>query len=248
MRIARPAFCVLLASVGLSSLGVAARGQEPPLGQVPTPPDERPTVPPDVQQQLDELLALTLPQQKQRAEELIREYPGTELARTLRRLLNEYAAFNALAEQERQAREARTAWGRAYWQSRCCPLPAWNPPVGSIVNETGEPVLYEQRIEGIHHTRWSGPYRLRRGAAYSSPHPYLVRYLVGGALRSAVIVPGDVYAFRGSPADGTLELVPSAGPVPPAGEVTVPAPAAPTPQEPSPDDGVPMTDGPMMLP
>jgi hypothetical protein len=203
--------------------------------------------PPNLQQEIDALLMLTREQQKQRARELIRKYPDTETARILRRVLAEHATYDALAEQERLAREARAVWVREFWRGRCCPLPAWNPPVGRIINETDEPVLYQQRIEGIHHTRWSGPYRLRAGDGHESPHPYFVRYLVQGDVQTVVVYPGDVYAFRGSPDDGTLTLVPAgAGNLRAGGAVVPPLSTEPT----APEDGAveepPAAEGPMI--
>jgi hypothetical protein len=189
-----------------------------------------PAIEPDIERELEELLALTLPQQKERARRLIEEYPGTELARILQRLLNEYEVFDQLAADEQRLREAQSAWVQAYWRDRCCPLPPWNPPLGRIINETGEPILYEQRIDGIHRTRWSGPFRLGVGRHYESPYPFLVRYLAAGGVHVRMIAPGESYAFRGTPSEGEIVLLPATSPAP----LIVPAPEAPAPPAPPP--------------
>jgi hypothetical protein len=216
--------------------------------QEPDSDGDRPAaLTPEMRDELDELLTLTVQQQIQRARELIKEHPDTELARVLQRLLAEHAAFNQVKLEEQRLREARSEWARAYWRDRCCPLPPWNPPVGRIINETNGPVLYEQRLDGIHRSRWAGPYFMTAGQDHSSPHPYLVRYLVAGDLRVRLVVPGDNYAFRGSAEDGTLDLVPTGSPLTTASEVLpVPPPAAEpsdlTPDADEPADVPPTTD------
>lgn len=178
--------------------------------------------------ELDRILQLTLPQQKTRAKELIEDQPDSQLAAVLRRLLGEYKTFGRIADAEREARAARSAWNREYWRSRCCPVPVWDPPVGRIGNATDEPVLYEIRMMGLERTLWMGPYRLRAGASYASPHPYLVRYLTPVGVQEQLIGPGQSFAFQGGPGDGTLFLGPGeagAGVVPPPGPALGDAPA-----------------------
>lgn len=210
-----------------------ARAQEPALL---SPDDDSITedsidVPPDAEAELDRLLELARPQQKERARELIEKHPNTQLAEILQRVLDEYAAFDQADAAEAQVFAARTAGYRAYWQSRCCPPPAWNPPVAQIFNGTDEPVLYEIRYDGIHRTRWMGPYRLRAGAAFTSPHPYCVRYLAGGVMQVQLIVPGEAYAFQGTP--GTSDFMLEHGVASP---LAPPAPTLPLPQS---DEPVP---------
>jgi hypothetical protein len=244
MRAVPAAFATLLVALPLAG-GLPAAAQETP----PASGDDALTVQAE-QRELDELLSLTLVQQKQKAQELIRKYPGTPLSRTLQRLIGEYETFDRIADAERQAREARTACYRAYWRDRCCFEPAWNPPQARLVNPTADPILYEIRIGGIHRTLWMGPYRLRAGTDYASPHPYCVRFLTAGGVQMQEITPGETFAFQGSPAEGSLSLVPAPGL--PAGGAAVPPPApmppalepAPTP-EPTPADSA---EGPAMLP
>lgn len=164
--------------------------------------------PPEARRELDALLGLTLEQQRQRARTLIKEYPNTELAKTLTRLLNEYETFRELDTQSRLAQEARASYVRAYWHSRCCPLPDWNPPRAQLTNATSTPVLYQQKLDGIHATVWSGPYRIRPAATYDSPYPFRVRYLTAAGPVEVCINPGTSFAFQGSADDGTLQLVP----------------------------------------
>ncbi|MGC1274889.1 MAG: hypothetical protein WBC44_14380 [Planctomycetaceae bacterium] len=210
---------------------------------------------------IEELPTLSVRQQRPSAEALISEYaesfPGFFPIDELKRFLREAALFDAMRQNEQQRREAASEWARVYWQSLCCPLPQWEPPVGRLRNETGLDVLYEQCLEGIHQSRWSGPYRLADGSELASPFPFHIRCLSRGTVQAVRIVPGEVYVFRGSPADGTLELVPSfASPmVTPDGGVTVPAPApsgeATVPNEPPATesyDPAPAIDGPMILP
>lgn len=212
-------------------------------------------VTPEQQRELNQLLTMTVPQQRVRAKELIEKFPDSDLAVVLQRLLEEYETFGQIHEVEQLRRESYSEWARVYWHSKCCPPPPWDPPVGRIVNETGIPVLYEQRLEGIDRSRWSGPYRLTTGD-HASPHPYHVRYLVAGTLRVQQVLPGETYAFRGSPADGSLELVPStAAPFdmitpPPPGAVEAPSASADLPPADEAYDYDPSAelDGPMIVP
>lgn len=231
----------------------------PLAAQEPAPADsERVEITDAQQRQLDELLTLTVPQQRLRAQELIEEYPDSDLAIVLQRLLDEHKTFETIQQAEQERREASTAWSRIYWRNRCCPLPPWNPPVGRIVNETGGPILYEQRLDGLHRSRWSGPYRLTAMSDHDSPHPFLVRFLVAGTVQVQRIMPGENYAFRGSSADGTLQLVHSAAPptIVPGDAVTLPTPASveqgdagpkPAPSTES-YDPPPVLEGPMIAP
>ena len=226
------------------AIGTDAFAQQPALL---SPADESAVVPPDAEAEISRLLQLARPQQKERARKLIDEYPGTRLAEILQRLLDEYAAFDQAAAAEQQAFAARTAGYRAYWQARCCPPPPFNPPVGQIFNGTDEPVLYEIRYDGIHRTRWMGPYRLRVGGAFTSPHPYFIRYIVGGVMQQQVVFPGTAFTFQGTP--GTSSFLLGAGA---AQSPTPPAPSLPMSEtdEPMPEAIEPMseTDEPMPAP
>lgn len=202
MRISRLA-ALLVLTAGLSASIAAA--QDAPRNSAA----DGISLPPEHEQELNQLLLLTLPQQKERARELIAAHPDTDLARILRRLLDEYAIFDRIEESERQARTARSAWLRGYWQSRCCPEPVWNPPVGRLGNATGEPVLYQIRLLGIERTLWMGPYRMRTGTSYASPTPYLIRYLTAAGPQEQMISPGESYAFQGDQSTGALVLAPS---------------------------------------
>jgi len=217
-------FCVLALSVSMSG---NVWGQEPPL----LSPAEELAAPPDAEAELARLLQLARPQQKERARKLIEQYPNTRLAEILQRVLDEYAVFDQAAAAEQQALAARTAGYRAYWQSRCCPPPPWTPPVGQIFNGTDEPVLYEIRYDGIHRTRWMGPYRLRGGTAFTSPHPYFVRYLSGGVMQVQYVIPGEAYTFAGTPGTSSFVLG--------RGADASPTPLAPSLPMPPTDDPVP---------
>lgn len=206
MRICRLALLLALAA-GLALSPATAAAQDAPA----TSASEGVSLSPEHERELDQLLLLTLPQQKSRAKELIAAHPGTDLARILQRLLDEYAVFDQIDESERQARAARSAWIREYWRSRCCPPLQWNPPVGRLSNATGEPVLYQIRLLGIERTLWMGPYRLRMGASYASPAPYLVRYLTAAGMQEQLISPGESYTFQSDVKDGELFLVPLIG-------------------------------------
>jgi hypothetical protein len=207
------------------SFGNSAFPQEPALL---SPADES-VVPPNAEAEIARLLQLARPQQKERARKLIDEYPGTRLAEILQRVLDEYAVFDQAAAAEQQAFDARTAGYKAYWQARCCPPPPFHPPVGEIFNGTGEPVLYEVRYDGIHRTRWMGPYRLRAGGSFASPHPYFIRYIAGGAMQQQVVVPGTAYTFGGVPGSSSFGLGPGvlATPTPPAPTLPMSEPAEP---------------------
>jgi hypothetical protein len=180
---------------------------------------------PEAERQLSQMLALSREQQKERARALINEYPNTRLAEILQRLLNEYAAFDAITSSEQQAREIRTSIYREYWMSRCCPEPAWNPPVARLVNSTTEPVLYEIRFNCLYRTLWMGPYRLKPGAEYTARYPYFVRYITSAGLQERVIAPGETYTFQGAPGSESFLLMPGMPP-----QVNA-APPAPTPAE-----------------
>lgn len=214
-------FFPLALFICLPPLALPVRAQEAEAGPVV---GEGLGLTPAEQQELHETLQLTLQQQKERARELIRERPNTRLAAVLQRVLSEYEAFDRLHESERAARAAVSAWNRDYWCGRCPPEPPWHPPVGRIGNATDEPVLYEIRLTGIERTLWMGPYRLRAGASYESPHPYLVRYLTGGGVQEQLIVPGQSYAFQGDAAAGAVVLAPAPVVLDPA--ALPPAPAA----------------------
>jgi hypothetical protein len=219
-------FCALALTV---TIGADTAGQEPSLF---SPAEESNDSPPDVEAELARLLQLARPQQKERARRLIEEHPDSRLAEILQRVLDEYAEFDRAHAAEQQALDARTAGYRAYWQTRCCPPPQWSPPVGQIYNSADEPALYEIRYDGIHTTRWMGPYRLRSGTAFTSPHPYFVRYLSGGVMQVQYIVPGEVYTFEGTP--GTSSFILGRGM---AAKPTPPAPTLPLPES---DDPVPV--------
>lgn len=221
-----PRFRLAFVLVFTVCVGTAANAQEPSLL---SPADESDVVPPDAEAELTRLLQLARPQQKERARKLIDEYPDTRLAEILQRLLDEYAAFDQAAVAEQQALAARTAGYRAYWQAQCCPPPPFHPPVGQIYNGTSEPVLYEIRYDGIHRTRWMGPYRLRPGAAFDSPHPYFIRYISGGVMQQQVVFPGTAHTFLGTP--GTSDFVLGAG--------VAPSPTPPAPTLPMPEAGEP---------
>lgn len=210
---------------------------------------------------IEELPTLSVRQQKSSAEALISKYgesfPGFFPLEELKRFLREASVFDAMHRNEQQRREAASEWARAYWQSLCCPLPRWEPPVGRMRNETGLDVLYEQCLEGIHQSRWSGPYRLADGSEFASPFPFHIRYLSQGTVHAVRIVPGEVYVFRGSPADGTLTLAPSSGELPFGAEadLILPAPAETVkpdvpdvPSEPEAVETTPLLQGPMIAP
>jgi hypothetical protein len=219
VRTSRLASLLALAASLLLSAATAG-AQDPPA----TSAADGASLPPEHQEELDQLLLLTLPQQKERAKELIAAHPGTDLARILQRLLDEYAVFDQIEESESQARAARSAWIREYWRSRCCPPLQWSPPVGRLSNATGEPVLYQIRLLGIERTLWMGPYRMRVGASYESPTSYIVRYLTAAGMQEQLIVPGESYVFQGDPGAGTLLLA-----APPIATEAVVTPALPMP-------------------
>ncbi len=221
LELAVPRVCFICVLALTVSIHADTWGQEPPL----LSPAEEIAAPPDAEAELARLLVLARPQQKERARKLIEQYPNTRLAEILQRVLDEYAEFDRADAAEQQALDARTAGYRAYWQARCCPPPAWNPPVGQIFNNTDEPALYEIRYDGIHRTRWMGPYRLRGGTAFTSPHPYFVRYLSGGVMQVQFIVPGEAYTFEGTPGTSSFILgrgVAASSPTPPAPTLPMP--------------------------
>lgn len=208
--------CVVFSAATLAALlwsPYDLQAQEPP-GEgfkLETEDFDADDAPPEAREELEELLGLTLAQQKQRAISLIEKYPDTDLARTLEQLLADYESFGRLDEQGDLARNARAAYGRAYWHSRCCPLPVWAPPQAQLHNASDTPVLFQQKLDGLHATVWSGPYRLSPNATYDSPYPFRVRYLTAAGALVREICPGQSYAFQGSAEDGTLQLVPGLG-------------------------------------
>ena len=212
-----------------------------PAGDATAPADGE--APADAVRELENLGTLALPQQRDRARAFIEKYPNSEQAVVVRRMLDEYAAYNRLADEEAAARTSRAAYNRAFWWSRCCPLPPWHPPVGVIANRTGEPILYQQRLGGIHQTRWTGPFRMPPGGDHGSPVPFLIRYLTPAGFQVRWVMPGESLAWTGSPKDGTLDLVPA----PPPAELPASIPGISPPPPAEPEDPQPLTLGPTLI-
>ena len=174
-------------------------------------------LPPEAEAELQRLQPLVLPQQRADARELMERYPNTRLAEIIARLLDEYAAYDRLQDEERAAREANTALIREYWRVRYaqCPVPGPLPPSLRLVNETSEPILFQAKQ---HDTVWMGPYRLAAGAEQIIHRPTTLRRITPAGIELHPLYPGNDYVFRATDAGppGLVQLPQVPPPVPPA--------------------------------
>ena len=212
----------LAAALVLGLAPAAATAQDPGSTPLPEQPGAEGVLPEEAQNELDRALQLTLPQQKERARELIRKYPGTRVARIAQRLLDEYAAFERLSEGERAARAAQIAFVREYWRAKVeCQLPEYTAPVGRLVNEGDEPAVFQIRFR---QTVWMGPYRLRPGQEQIVYEPVLVRRFVAGAFVEEPLAPGNTIDFHETGAATAAPAVPVPAGDKPIRHGTEPAP------------------------
>jgi len=142
---------------------------------------------------IGDVRSLILPQQKERAEELIQKYPNTKLAKLAEQLLAEYKLYESLKAAERAKIEARTAEVRAFWTAIYPNAIPPEPVPLSITNLTDEPVLYE--VQGPV-TEWSGPHNLRPGESHFLKYPATFRRVTQAGLVEYTLRVGQRYVFR----------------------------------------------------
>lgn len=162
-------------------------------------------LPPEAQAELEQFREFEAPQARARARKFIEMYPDTRVAKILTRLLEEYAAFDRLKDEERAAQQARAASIREYWRARYAqhPLPAPLPYTLTVVNETDEPILFQAKS---YNTVWSGPHRIRPGGVQGLYHPVILRRITAEGIEYHSLSPGNDYVFRAT-GPGTAELV-----------------------------------------
>jgi hypothetical protein len=170
----------------------------------PAPSQEEP-LPPEAQAELERFRELEAPQARERARKFIEMYPDTRAAKILTRLLEEYAAFDRLKEEEFAAQQARTAWIREYWRARYAqhPLPAPLPYTLTLVNETDEPILFQAKS---YNTVWTGPHRIRPGGVQGLYRPVNLRRMTSQGVEYHSLSPGNDYVFRAT-GPGAAELI-----------------------------------------
>jgi hypothetical protein len=176
----------------------AAPGQAPQEQAAPYDETEAAENEEAARKMITDIRTLVLPQQKERAEEMIQKYPNTKLAKLAEQLLAEYKLYDTLRASEYAKVEARTAEVREYWKSIYPSGTISEPAPMSITNLTDEPVLYQ--IQGPE-TAWSGPHNLRIGDTHYLKYPVTLRRVTNAGVVKFSLRVGQRYVFR-RPAEG----------------------------------------------
>ena len=195
------ALAVLFALAACSAPRVIAADDE----QTETP--KQTDTPEDVQQVIDKIRQVILPQQKQLARELIRKYPNSDLARLAQKLLDEYKLYDELTAAQRQRDDARTKRIRGYWDARRPVLCVAEPNPVQITNLTDQPVLYQVKGPSM---GWAGPLRLRAGESHQYNYSVAFRRVTEGGQEHYSLAVGNHYVFRRPANGGPSRLFPKA--------------------------------------
>lgn len=193
---------VLLAANGATAQDSAGL-QEPaapqePAADAPAPQTEEEL---EARRAIENLQILIVPQQKERARELIEQYPNSEVARIARELLDKYEQFGRLRQAEAARVEAHEELIRRYWDARRPPFHSPEPIKLTLRNASRRPVLYELRTPI---TEWLGTNRMAVGDEYRSGRPVRVRHVTPSGIQEFLLVPGRYYVFRDAADGGVL--------------------------------------------
>ncbi|MEX2286179.1 MAG: hypothetical protein WD648_03755 [Planctomycetaceae bacterium] len=163
---------------------------------------------PDDEQQAQRMIAdirtLVLPQQKDRAREMIKAFPNTRLAQLAQKLLDEHKLYEAMAAAENEQKRLHTEYVREYWKARypegLAPMPA---PM-RLTNSSSESLLYQVRGPGM---EWSSPHTLRIGEAHVFRYPVTLRRITKEGVVEQDLNVGVQYRFVAPAAGGSPTLV-----------------------------------------
>ncbi len=190
----------------ISSLVFAAITACPALAaQEPMPPAAQN---PDDEQQAQRMIAdiriLVLPQQKERAREMIKQFPNTRLAKLAQKLLDEHKLYDAMAAAEIEQKRLHTQWVREYWTAQYPEGLAPMPAPTRLTNSTSEALLYQVRGSGM---EWSSPHMLRIGDTHVFRYPLILRRITNEGVVEQDLNVGVQYRFVAPTAGGNPTLV-----------------------------------------
>ncbi|QGQ24303.1 hypothetical protein F1728_17115 [Gimesia benthica] len=190
---------VLMLLVGATLVSPSVYAQKDPFATDSKPAE---LTPEEQEQAAQELLKgvekLVLSQQKRIAAKVIRLYPKSESAKIARLLLEEYARFAVLTEDQERAQAEWLNQVRDHWFVERDPvhnscffmiLEGTQVPATKIVNTTKTPLLYELKGPSM---PWTGPYRLRAGESHEFHYTAQIRFFTDAGLVVKTLHHGQV--------------------------------------------------------
>jgi len=191
----RSAFGLVLLSLAAavvagSSRFASAQEEKPPYDETQMAEEQKEEQ--EAREMISNIRSLVLPQQKERAQEMIDKYPNTRVAKLAEQLLEEFRLYDALAAAESARIEARTASVREYWTSRY-PGGSFEGEPTRITNLSGEPALYQVRGPSMD---WSGPHVLRVGETHLLKYAAEYRRITLEGTEEYALRVGGNYVFR----------------------------------------------------
>ena len=164
--------------------------EEPAADPAEAPP---PLTDAQASEMIERIRNLILPQQKEAAQELIRKYPNSRIAKIAQDLLDEYMLYDNLEAQSRQNQIARDTMIREFWRHYYPPYEKVVPVQTQIVNRSDRSVLYQLKGPEM---EWAGPFRLAIGETHTVNYPVLFRRVTADGIMEYTLPQGIQCVFK----------------------------------------------------